>query len=43
MEHASDIQWARMMYVLLESEPIEVQGKTLGEDLGNMKNVRASG
>lgn len=41
--NASDTQWARMMYVLLEAEPIEVQGKVLGEDLGDMKNVRASG
>lgn len=32
-----------MMYVLLESEPLEVNGAKLGEDLGDMENVRKSG
>lgn len=41
--NASDTAWGRMMYVLLESEPLEIAGKALGEDLGDMKNVRASG
>ncbi|ETN42318.1 uncharacterized protein HMPREF1541_01472 [Cyphellophora europaea CBS 101466] len=39
----SDKQWARMMYVLLEAEPMQVGDKFLGEDLGEMKNVRSSG
>ena len=36
--------WCRMMYVLQESEPFTVAGKTLGEDYGEgMEGVRASG
>ena len=38
----SSTEWARMLYVLQESEPIEIEGKKLGEDYGNMKEVRAS-
>ena len=38
----SDTQWARMMYVLLQAQPMEIGGRALGEDLGDM-NVRASG
>ena len=38
----STTSWARMMYVLLESEPLEVNGAKLGEDLGTMKNVKSS-
>ena len=41
--NASNMSWARMMYVLLESEPLEIGGKQLDEDLGNMENVRKSG
>jgi quercetin dioxygenase-like cupin family protein len=41
--NASDTTWARMMYVLLESEPLEIGGSQLGEDLGDMENVRKSG
>ena len=41
--NASSTSWARMMYVLLESEPLEIGGKKLGEDLGDMENVRKSG
>jgi quercetin dioxygenase-like cupin family protein len=32
--NASDKNWARMMYVLLESEPIKINGRNLGEDYG---------
>jgi quercetin dioxygenase-like cupin family protein len=39
----SKTQWARMMYVLLESEPLEFHGKKLEEQLGRMENVRRSG
>ncbi|KAK5954678.1 hypothetical protein OHC33_004402 [Knufia fluminis] len=36
--------WCRMMYVLQESKPFKVAGKTLGEDYGEgMGDVRASG
>ena len=38
----SQTTWARMMYVLLESEPLEVNGAKLGEDLGDMENVPSS-
>lgn len=43
--NGSDTEWARMMYVLLESEPIDVAGHKLEEDYGsNMPdNVRSSG
>jgi quercetin dioxygenase-like cupin family protein len=41
--NASKSSWARMMYVLLEAEPLEVDGKQLGENLGDMENVRKSG
>lgn len=41
--NASKTSWARMMYVLLESEPLEISGQKLGEDLGDMANVRKSG
>ncbi|KAL4975277.1 hypothetical protein BDW66DRAFT_152090 [Aspergillus desertorum] len=34
-------QWARMLYVLLPAEVVEVDGKKLGEELGEM-GVRAS-
>lgn len=36
-------RWARMLYVLQESKPIEVEGGKLGEDYGGMKGVRPSG
>lgn len=39
----SPTQWARMMYVLQESQPIQHEGKTLGEDYGvGMDGVPAS-
>ncbi|KZM19642.1 uncharacterized protein EKO05_0003993 [Ascochyta rabiei] len=34
--------WARMMYVLQESKPIEIAGETLKEDYGSMAGVPAS-
>ncbi|KAI1340404.1 hypothetical protein F5Y15DRAFT_57077 [Xylariaceae sp. FL0016] len=33
----SKTEWARMMYVLQESAPLEVGGQVLGEDYGEMK------
>lgn len=42
-KNASTTQWARMLYVLQESEAIAIEGKILGEDYGDMpKDVRAS-
>lgn len=38
----SETEWARMLYVLVEAEPIVVEGKVLGEDYGGMPGVRAS-
>ncbi|KAF1933860.1 cupin domain-containing protein [Didymella exigua CBS 183.55] len=35
-------KWARMMYVLQESRPVEIDGETLGEDYGTMEGVPAS-
>jgi quercetin dioxygenase-like cupin family protein len=40
--NASSTTWARMMYVLLESKPLEIGGQKLDEDLGGMENVRKS-
>lgn len=34
--------WARMVYVLVAAEKIEVAGKMLVEDLADMESVRAS-
>lgn len=33
--NASSTQWARMLYVLQDSEPVVVNGRRLKEDLGN--------
>ena len=40
--NTSDKNWARMMYVLQPSLPIQINGKPLDEDLGNMRGVRSS-
>lgn len=34
-------QWARMLYVLLPAEKVEIDGKALGEELGHI-GVRSS-
>lgn len=40
----SPTKWARMMYVLQESKPLQLDGKVLGEDYGvGMDGVPASG
>jgi quercetin dioxygenase-like cupin family protein len=39
----SATDWARMLYVLQECEPVEVAGKKLGEDYGDMQGVPKSG
>ncbi|KAJ5212476.1 uncharacterized protein N7498_004122 [Penicillium cinerascens] len=31
--------WARMVYVLLDAEEVEVNGQRLGEELGGMEGV----
>ncbi|KAH7073286.1 hypothetical protein FB567DRAFT_537438 [Paraphoma chrysanthemicola] len=38
----SQTSWARMMYVLQESKPLEIEGEVLGEDYGTMQGVPAS-
>ncbi|KIW99957.1 uncharacterized protein Z518_10885 [Rhinocladiella mackenziei CBS 650.93] len=41
--NASRTKWARMMYVLQESEALRIGGKDLGEDYGGIPDVRPSG
>lgn len=41
--NASPDSWARMLYVLQECKPIEIAGKQLREDYGDMTGVRPSG
>lgn len=42
-KNASQTEWARMLYVLQEAQPVKLpDGSTLGEDYGSMKGVRAS-
>ncbi|KAH8597359.1 cupin domain-containing protein [Bisporella sp. PMI_857] len=33
----SKTEWARMLYILLEAEPLELAGKVLGEDYGGLQ------
>ena len=40
--NSSESKWARMIYVLQPSKPLEVAGKVLGEDLDTMEGVRRS-
>lgn len=40
--NCSDTKWSRMVFVLQPSHPITVGGEKLGEDLADMKGVRAS-
>jgi quercetin dioxygenase-like cupin family protein len=40
--NTSKTEWARMMYVLQPSQPLNVAGQKLGEDYGGMKGVRKS-
>lgn len=41
--NASKTNWARMLYVLQEAQPIEIGGKKLEEDYGGIPGVRPSG
>ncbi|KAK5010830.1 hypothetical protein LTR60_004883, partial [Cryomyces antarcticus] len=41
--NASSSTWARMLYVLQEAAPLEVQGQKLAEDYGALHGVRPSG
>lgn len=42
-KNGSETEWARMMYVLQESRPLEVNGKVLAEDYGvGMEGVPSS-
>ncbi|RMY29159.1 hypothetical protein D0866_08891 [Hortaea werneckii] len=38
----SSEKWGRMLYVLQPSQPLQVAGKTFGEDLADMEGVRHS-
>jgi quercetin dioxygenase-like cupin family protein len=40
--NTSTTSWGRMMYVLQECKPVEVDGEVLKEDYGSMKGVPAS-
>jgi quercetin dioxygenase-like cupin family protein len=40
--NTSDTEWGRMMYVLQECKPVEVDGEILKEDYGNMQGVPSS-
>jgi hypothetical protein len=40
--NTSEIGWARMLYVLQEAKPLEIDGKVLGEDYGGLQ-VKKSG
>lgn len=42
-KNASETEWARMLYVLTEAEPLQVAGKALEEDYGGIPGVRPSG
>jgi hypothetical protein len=41
-KNMSQTNSARMMYVLQESKPIEIEGEALKEDYGTMQGVPAS-
>ena len=38
----SSSEWARMMFVLLDSQPIEIGGESLSESLGSHSDIRPS-
>jgi quercetin dioxygenase-like cupin family protein len=38
----SETEWARMLYILQPCQPVEIGGKKLGEDIGDMAGVRPS-
>jgi quercetin dioxygenase-like cupin family protein len=40
--NTSKTEWARMVYILQPSKPLEVAGQKLGEDYGGMEGVRNS-
>lgn len=43
-KNRSQTEWGRMLYVLQEAKPIEINGKKLGEDYGQgMEDLKASG
>lgn len=35
--NTSQTEWSRMLYILMEAEPFEVEGKKLGEDYGGLQ------
>ena len=42
--NTNETNWARMLYVLLEANPVVLEGgRVLDEDLGGMEGVRKSG
>lgn len=40
--NTSTTEWARMLYVLLPSEEVKIDGKALKEDYGDMSGVPSS-
>ena len=40
--NTSTTEWARMLYFLQESHPLEIAGEKLAEDYGTMTGVRKS-
>lgn len=43
-KNRSQTEWGRMLFVLQEAKPIEINGKRLGEEYGEgLENVKASG
>ena len=41
-KNRSQTEWARMLYVLTPVEPVKIGAELLGEDYGDMKDVKAS-
>jgi quercetin dioxygenase-like cupin family protein len=40
-KNMSQTEWARMLYILQEANPIEIQGKKLGEDYGGLQVTKS--
>lgn len=40
--NTSQVEWARMLYVLVQAQPLEVEGRRLEEELGGMEGVKSS-
>ncbi|KAM0261410.1 hypothetical protein ACHAQJ_002263 [Trichoderma viride] len=42
-KNTSDTEWARMVFVLQDCQPLTINGETLKEDLGSNNDIPASG